>query len=272
MKKQQGFALVQLVLGLVIVAAIGGVGYYVYSATNSADDSAANAELAAENAATAQGTKDSTNAGGAQSDAEGFTSEKSDGMYVVANSKFGFSFAYPEAFGELKSQDDSTPSSLRVTNPKIAAYRFTDAGFSTITTSYKEGVIGDIVLTVYDIDAEMTTRKYGPKVKLQNGEWIVTETSPSDVSENKVGDVYKDFNKKEVASESINGITVYVFENGDEGSESMDLRFALGDYIVSIVPASYNSGTYGNTDQTVDNSKEPFTELVQSVKQSIKKL
>lgn len=270
MKKQQGFAIVQLLLGLIVAGAIVGVGLYVYTASNSADQSNDNAQQAGDSSIKSTGN----DSGSATADVSIVPFEVlklTPGQYTVRSKKYGFEFSYPDAFGEMASYDEINNEYKMPDDKNLLDYYVTNAGF-TSERVYKEGVLGEISVAVHKKGTTMATRKYGPTVELQGGKWIVVEENASDVINNKVGDEYRDFSGAVVAAEDVNGISVYTFQSGDEGSTDNTCVFEVGEYLVSIRPGGYFDGQYGSSAQSEANSKEPYTALLTQVKNSIKKL
>lgn len=273
-KQQQGFAVVQLLLGLIIVAAISGVGWYVYKASDAADETNGNAQQASSSTVIDDGssTEKSTEVKSSANDPLTETSFKielgSDGMYLVTSDQFGFQFSYPEKFGTLKKE---VIEETEYTKSDEYAYEgtFTSENSLMADTSYAVGVTGGVELHVYKKNVQLPTRKYGPLVQLKDKKWIVTEASEGDVIENKVGDEYKDFSGKTVQATKVNNLELYVFVSGDEGVSSEIIKFEVNGRIFAIRPASYSDGMYGGS-QTEPNDRAPYDELVNQIKSSIK--
>ena len=269
MKKQQGFAIIQLLLGLVIVAAISGVGWYVYRASDAADDVNGNAQQASTSSVIEDKTPDET-ATSPVNEALFVAEKQPDGTYLVTSELYGFQFSYPEKFGEL-TQNTIEQNEFTRSDEYPYEISYTTANSFSYDNPYAEGVIGEVSIELYKKGVPIPTRKYGSLVELKDGKWIIAEVNISDIPENKLGSEYRDFNKETVAATDIHGIPIYTFKSGDEGVSNDLLTFEINGRLFTIKPAAYTDGQY-SSDQPEPNDPAPYAVLVNQVKSSIKKL
>lgn len=235
---QKGFSAVEALVIVVILGIVGFGGWYVWhKGQKSEQPSKANTS-----------TKDSG------SDQAADTSYRiPEGYEFYENSELGFKFAYPKNYGAFASQGNVNGVDIIKS--------------SVPTSQYGPGISGAFQIFTYaTADQTITSRKYGPQISLQKGKWIVTEANESDVTGNKVGDVYKDFEGKAPASQTNKGITVYTLKSADEGSEMDRLVFVAKGKLHEIYMPTFSDGLY---DGDVANDKKAFTTLLNNVRDSI---
>ena len=133
----KGFGIVEGLLILVIVGLIGGAGYYVYKAqqnTNETLDNTGNSEIAAQKK-------------------QKKTEEKQipEGFVEYKNEELGFSFVYPEEWGEVllkeKAGEKGSEAVLKFSNENAIAGKLRtvnfEAGRGTDSPLYASGYVVD---------------------------------------------------------------------------------------------------------------------------------
>lgn len=185
-----------------------------------------------------------------------------DGYVTYSNADYNFSFAYPKEYGKYGTFSKS-PANKTTDNSKVQLELKT----STPTSEYGPGITGEFSLTSYSSANQIIlSRKYGPDIQLKDGKWIVVTTNPVDLSDNKVGQEYVDFEKKVIASQKNGDITVFTILSGDEGSTSIRLAFVSKDALHLVSLPSFSDGLYGGEKA---NDQTAFNTLVKNVRDSI---
>jgi hypothetical protein len=247
-EKQKGFSVLASVVIVLVIAIVGGVGYYVYS-KNSKDNmqthttdrpSSINTDAVQDDAATDKAAEKPY--------------RLPAGYVLYDNKELRFKFAYPNEYGEVAKQPT-------VNNVEIVRSDEPDVKFGP-------GISGKIqVFTYASADREITSRKYGPMIKLQGDKWIVTTPNESDMAANKAGDVYMDQAGKTVASKTNEGLRVYLLRSVDEGSESDRLVFISGGRLHELYLPAFSDGSYGGD---AENDKSAFDALLDNIWSSIR--
>lgn len=236
---QKGFGAVEALVIVLILGLIGFGGWYIWHKSQKNEPSPSNAHSKDRDSSKGQTEEASYNV------PEGYT--------VYEDKESGFTFSYPKEYGSFSSQGE-------VNGVQIIKS-------ATPETQYGPGINGVFQVYTYDTaDQAITSRKYGPQIKLQNGKWIVTEANESDVIGNKVGDVYKDFEGKVPASQTNKGLAVYTLKSGDEGSEADRLVFVTNGKLHEIYMPTFSDGLYGGDEA---NDKSIFTALLSNVRDSV---
>ncbi len=242
MKKinNKGFSVIEAFLIFIIIGFIVFVGWYVWNngnKTNASKTSTVNPSIQ----------------GAATSPVKEKVYTIPNGYVIYENKELGFKFAYPKEYGSLSKQpDENNVQILKSQEP---------------TKQYGPGIGGIFMVYSYpSINQEISGRKYGPMIQLQNGKWIVTEASELDVIENKAGDEYKDFDKQVAKSQSNNNLTVYTLKSGDEGTENVRLVFVSKGRLHELYIPSFSDGTYGGGEE---NSKDSYSQMLRNVTDSI---
>lgn len=172
------------------------------------------------------------------------------GFKGFADKGIGIQFVYPAGAGAFvkPAKGDATFESSLVTGR-----------FSGIVP----GVDGAFTLGTYkSANAEVVSRRYGPKVKLVDGQWIVTETNDYDTKVYKKGDVYP-----EMTQSNTTGIDVYTALSGDEGVSQYNLYFVSNGKLRELELPSFDSGLYSSTYNV--NDQAPYDTMYQAVLSSI---
>lgn len=236
---QKGFGVVEALVIIVILGFVGFGGWYIWQKGQKNESNQSNANVNDKDSGKGQTQKDSYKV------PEGYT--------VYENKELGFTFAYPKEYGSFSSQGEvSGAQIIKSAVPK---------------TQYGPGINGAFQIYTYaTADQAITSRKYGPQIKLQNGKWIVTEANEADVIGNKVGDVYKDFEGNVPASQVNKGLAVYTLKSGDEGSEMDRLVFVAKGKLHEIYMPTFSDGLYGGD---VANDKSAFSTLLTNVRDSV---
>lgn len=239
MKNQKGFGVIAALIVVVVIGVVGLSGWLVWHKNQKSEPSK-----------TATSVKQSST-----SEVESSTTSYKipDGYTIYEDKRSGFKLAYPMEYGSFSPQDNiNGVQVIKSSEPE---------------SQYGPGINGPFQIFTYPTaDQAITSRKYGPQIKMQNGKWIVTEVNAADVIDNKVGDVYRDFEGKTVESQSNDGLAVYVLKSGDEGSEAYRLVFIAHNQLHEVYMPVFNDGLYGGT---VPNDKQAFTTLLTNVKDSI---
>jgi hypothetical protein len=256
-KQQKGFVITHILLVLVVLGIIGFTGWYVWKAQKNVD-------------------KDLKPVDSGTSATKPKQSNKTDkpvaykapaGYRTYENFDAGFSFAYPEQFGELKAQ----------ANSKAAFYAQTQS----VQDIPGKGVSGAYALMQHKALSETVfTRKYGPDVSYDNGKWIIKSTNPATGNEGAVGDVYtgnhsvKAWEVGSLVTQDNAGLTIYAFNGGDEGGYDANIRFVVNSKLWTLsVPEFSDDDTYATGDQKpVVNDRKPYDVMLKNVFDSIRPL
>jgi type II secretory pathway pseudopilin PulG len=239
-KNQAGFSAIELIVVLVVVVGVGLAGWYVWSSRNKKAD-------------TANTTAKTTTASQADSKTKQVPYIVPAGYISFKDASLGFSLSYPSVFGEFGDQKTEYGTNYRATSA---------------STAYGEGISSNFNLYIYDSAGyAINSRKYGPRISLQNGKWIVTEANDADVSHNKVGGEYKDFDGKTLSAQSNEGLSVYTLIGGDEGVERDSLAFVAKNKMYVLQLPQFDSGIYGGNKA---NDKTAFNTLLSNVRDSIR--
>jgi prepilin-type N-terminal cleavage/methylation domain-containing protein len=189
-RNQNGFSVVEVVIVIVVVGLIGGVGWYALHAKQSADKS----------------SKPSKSSVVTTSPEKANTVQKKipAGYKQYADSQYGFSFAYPEAVGEITTADSDGNHSILAYAKSVSKQ---DA-FAPYTES-------PLYVQVDKLDSFVTrAAKYGPMLEYINNRWVVSDKQGGDVNNGgrTVGDEYN-----AAVAKTVGNIKVYDFSTQDEG-------------------------------------------------------
>lgn len=238
-----GFSAIHIILLVAILGIIGGTGWWVYQ---SQKETAATFEsAAAQNYATRDKKVTSADA-----DEEIYTVPV--GYVTYKDEAHAFTFSYPSAYGALVPSADKTV--LQTKAPEDVA----------------PGISKHITVRSLSKDASILSRKYGPQVALQDGRWIVAEPAASESYDGKVGDAYDEYGHKGVQSQSNDGLTVYSFHDGDEGTIGVTLAFVSNDRLHTITLPDFSDGMYSPAPGTVARDKAPYDNLVRNITDSVR--
>lgn len=229
---QDGFAALEAVLIVVILGILGFTGWFVLNDKKNTDKSlSSNSSTTPTYKKTPVKTKNST---------------VQVPVGWVEYSGAGFKFAYPGAYTPFTATAlDSTSSKDGVTSTLLN---------KAPDTALFAGISGSFVLVEYkSASTPVGTTKYGPKVKLVNGKWIITEVNPG-LSQYKVSAEYTEFTKT-----STNGLDTYTSKAGDEGGLSYHIIFVVSDHLYDLRLPEFDTGTYGPTPSP--NDQKPYEQL-----------
>jgi hypothetical protein len=174
-----------------------------------------------------------------------------EGWQLFAHGSAGVQFIYPAAAGVFTGPTHDIPG-------------FSESRVSgKMSAGYLPGVSGSFVLGAYgSVSPEITTRRFGPKVKLQGGDWVVVAPSQYDSKIYKKGDIYP-----EMTHTNVHGIDLYTAMSGDEGVVQYNIYFVtLGRMRVLQLPpfnSDVNSSSYNVNDQA------PYDSMFAQVRDSI---
>lgn len=172
------------------------------------------------------------------------------GYKGFADKDIGIQFVYPAGAGAFVKPDkgDGTFESSLVSGR-----------YSGIVP----GVDGTFTLGTYkSASPEVVSRRYGPTVKLVDGQWIVTATNDYDTKGYKKGDIYP-----EMTQSNTTGIDVYTATSGDEGITQYNLYFVSKGKLHQLELPSFDSGLYSSTYNV--NDQAPYDTMYQTVRDSI---
>jgi hypothetical protein len=229
---EKGFSAVEAIIILVIIAALGFGGWYVW---HSKQDKSKDASTStAKTSDSDQAKKDF---------------ELPAGWTLYENKELGFNFAYPEVWGAIKTADPSSDMLLNVYTEQ-----YTDA---------MTEVDGRINLSARSAATfTFTPEKYSVTLKpVNNGaQWQITEVNPVVEDKYTVGDMYDLQGKHEV-----DGGVVYLTTKTDEGCKMNTYVFVLKDsYALLTTPALCAQGTPSAQNQTAYD--ETTATILDSVK------
>jgi hypothetical protein len=238
---QNGLGTLEVIIALVIIAMMGGISIFLYDRLTLPFPET-------------DAPKTSVTPAAAEEKPE-YTVP--DGYAEFTSKEFGFKFAYPEVY---KGISDAA-----------LVYGVTVYESGSPAASYAPGITGMFKVYVRPAaDEAITSRKYGPKIRLQNGKWIVTEVNEADPAKNKAGEEYKDLDGKALAYQANGNLSVYTLKSADEGSIIYTLVFVSGDKLVEILLPSFSDGLYANSDDNATpNDESKYTELLKNVRDSI---
>ena len=230
-KNDQGLGALEGLLILVIVGLLGFTGWYVLQAKRSTDKS-----LLPSSSATPKFKKKVVTQKAAVQLPEGWINYEGD----------GFTFGYPGSYGQFTAR--STTQVTGGIQAVLTSSQPATALFKGISTA------GLFVLDNYEAtNAPIQSRKYGPTIKLENGKWLVTQSSSGDPKSYKIGDTYN-----EVTATQKSGTTVYTFTSGDEGNILHTLAFTAKGHLYTLQLPGFDTGTYAS--QTA-NDQKPYDQL-----------
>lgn len=160
------------------------------------------------------------------------------GWKLFADTSIGVRFFYPEVYGSFTRPTDKVSKDFE---SALVSGR--------LTTDYVPGVAGQFMLGTYkNASPELTTRRYGPKVKLSGGTWVVTEPNQYDDKQYQKGDVFP-----EMTHANVRGIDVYTAKSGDEGISVYRIYFVSQGKMHMLQLPPFNSdlgtSTYNVNDQ-----------------------
>ncbi len=231
-KNQSGFSSIEVILVIVIVAAVSSIGWFVWHSKQTADKT-----LTPPASATPTFKK---KVAVSQSAAVQIPSG------WVWYSGDGFKFAYPDVytpFATLTVDQSSNQGGV------LSMWQSSIPGSAPFA-----GVSGRFVLTEFKTTSSpVGTTKYGPTVKLEGGKWIITEVNPAS-SQYQVGAEYTEFVKA-----TSNGIDTYTSKSGDEGGLSYHIIFVASGHLYNLSLPEFDTGTYGPTPSP--NDQKPYDQL-----------
>jgi hypothetical protein len=218
-KNQNGFSLPHILLFLVIVAILGFAGWRVYDAQKNANNSLSNASNA--NEVVKQEKKEDT-----------YKPVIPEGWKTYSNNEYGFSFAYPQEWGNLEA---AAPGLGTDYDP----YWLLLQKSGTIDQREKYGIKGTLTVAVVSFDfKEFRTVKAGTALEYKaddGGHWIASTKVDLEFDDFKPGD------KVSVPVEKkINGTTIFRVEGGYECDQNAEWWFATKKGVVQIAMPRFN--------------------------------
>lgn len=205
---QKGFGAAEAMVIIFIVAVLAGLGWFVWSKQKDKNNSSKNTDSS--ESATGSGKKDKKSA-----------NSLPDGYVRYTDSKYDFSFAYPETWGKLSATGDAAQEGLDVITPPIDNLPVEDAQIQG-RFGYAVGIKRGFKVAV---------EKYGPIVEYGVVDklpvWRVVEQAEG--SGYAVDDVYP-----AKSTTNTNGITVYEFHWTDEGATHARWVVELDNRFVTI--------------------------------------
>jgi chemotaxis protein histidine kinase CheA len=180
------------------------------------------------------------------------------GYVVYENKELGFKFAYPK---------DYDPISIGA-KPANTSVNWVSQYTSAVPKSaYAPGVTGSIVLTVYNSTATISTYKYGPQVKFQNGKLLVVSVNPADTV-NQVGSEFKNLDKVSAGPTANGSLKIYIADSGDESGSARTFIFVSKNQIITLGLPTFNDGkASGKT-----NDSQKYNSLSTNILNSIQSL
>lgn len=174
-----------------------------------------------------------------KTEAAGATTPVPSGWKSFADKSIGVQFIYPEVYGTF----------IKPTEKVSKDYESVLVS-TRLTADYLPGVAGQFTLGTYkNASPEVTTRRYGPKVKLSGGEWTVTEPNPYDTTRYQKGNSFP-----EITRSNTHGIDVYSAKSGEEGIIVYNLYFVSQGklHVLQVPPFNSDLGTstYNINDQS----------------------
>ncbi len=252
---QRGFGAIEIIGIVLLVVIVSGLGWYVWSKKDTGSDSQ-NSFVA-----TTKKTEKPKNT------AKPYIVPS--GYYVYENKEYGFKFAYPKEYGKTFKKN-TTYGGAPITSVYPGAISFYESEKSP--ENVLPGTQGPISFVSYSsADQPVLARKYGPNVKISGKEVVVVKASSSDLTKNKPGDVYKDFNKESVTPKQTNGLSVFVLKDGDEGYYNDHFLFVINGKLYQLNVPGFNTGTYGPVDAK-PNDRTKYNELYNNILNSISAL
>lgn len=255
-RAQQGFGILGILAIILVLGIVGFSGWKLYDLNKQAGTGTVTLKPSTQTADT--------------------TSEQStpavptpEGYIVYSNSNYGFSFAYPKEYGSF-----AVDNTYLGANPNAETTLISDDP----PASYSEtGSIGGKIVVKVGKSGNLvtTTRKYGPTVKLQSGQWIVSDDTLTATSTYKNGDVYKNLDGAEVKGVQRGATVSYVFHGGDEGCVVDKVTFMANDRLVDInLPSLCDATQYfvdGDNDKAPTQAeKDVYASINKNVPESIK--
>jgi hypothetical protein len=173
-----------------------------------------------------------------------------EGWKLFTDKDIGIQFVYPAGAGAFvkPAQSEAVFESSQ-----------TSGRYSAITP----GVDGSFTIGSYkSATAEVSSRRYGPMVKLDGGQWIVTEPNQYDPTTYHKGDVYP-----EMTHVNTKGIDVYTATSGDEGVVRYNLFFASHGKLRELELPPFDSGVYSSSYNI--NDQGPYDSMYTQIRDSI---
>lgn len=175
------------------------------------------------------------------------------GWKLFADKSIGVQFIYPGVYGSFTKPTDKIPGDYE-----------SALATSTLSADYLPGVAGRFILGTYkNASAEVTTRRYGPKVKLSGSGWIVAQPNDYDSTKYQKGDPYP-----EMTQTNTHGIDVYTAKNGDEGIILYNIYFVSQGKLHDLQLPPFNSDLGTSTYNVNDQS--PYDTMFAQVRDSIR--
>jgi hypothetical protein len=208
-KSQRGFSAVEVLLILIVMGIVGFAGWYVYHTRSNS---------------TAATSADITNLGQRKQNNSPAPSQLvlQKDYKVYASTTYGFSYAYPNSWGDLSPSANQTTGWFVATTADLGKLPF---GQSVLS--------GTNSFSVHSVDGyTIVANKYGATVKPVNVNgaysWVVTDVNPADTTD-KPGDTYK-----VTSFINTNGATLYDFTWEDEGGTHGRWVFVAKGNIVTL--------------------------------------
>jgi hypothetical protein len=173
------------------------------------------------------------------------------GWKLFADKTVGVQFVYPASAGIFTSPAEKNPefeSSLE--SGKIAA-------------DFVPGVSGTFTVGTYkSSDAVIATRTYGPNIKFEKGQWVVTEPNQYDTAKYKKGDVFS-----ELTRSNTHGVDVYTATRETEGVVRYSLYFVIHNKLHVIQLPAFNSDLESSSYNV--NDQGPYNSMYTQIRDSI---
>lgn len=172
------------------------------------------------------------------------------GYKGFADKDIGIQFVYPAGAGAFVKPAQADPAF----ESSLVSGRF---------SGIVPGVDGSFTLGTYkSADAEVVSRRFGPKVKLVDGQWIVVSTNDYDTKAYQKGDVYP-----EMTHSNTTGVDVYTATSGDNGVVQYNLYFVSNGKLRELELPPFDSGLESSTYNV--NDQGPYDTMYQQVLGSI---
>jgi hypothetical protein len=240
-KKERGFVSLALIGALILVVAVGIVGWLIYR------EQTKEKALIEQTAATSEEAIKHVG--------QVYAPQTPEGYVKYSNQVLGFSIALPREYGEISEVSDME-GTLTLRSLVLGEMK------------YGPGINGGFTIIGYtSANQEIVSRKYGPNISLNNGEWIVTQISDSDMQGSKIGDVYKGYDDAVPARQKNGSLTIYSLNGGDEGTTYYRLAFVVKNRLIVVVLPDFSDGLYGASESP--NDPTIFNTMVSHVRDSI---
>ncbi len=218
-KNQNGFSLPHILLFLVVVAVLGFAGWRVYDAQKNANGSLS--DVGDSNKVVKQEKKEAA-----------YKPVIPDGWKTYTNSEYGFSFAYPQEWGDLQS---AAPGHGSDYDP----YWLLFLKSANIDQRDKYGIEGSLMMSVVSLDfKEFRIVKAGTPLEYKTedgGHWVASTKVDLESDDLKPGD------KALVPVEKkINGTDIFRVEGNYECDQNAEWWFATKKGIIQISMPHFN--------------------------------